>query len=26
MPVLPHAVDVIKGRVPEHTLPIKGEG
>jgi molybdopterin adenylyltransferase len=26
MPVLPHAVDVIKGRVPEHTLPIKGKG
>ena len=25
MPVLPHAVDVIKGRVPEHTLPIKGK-
>jgi molybdopterin adenylyltransferase len=25
-PVLAHAVDVIKGRVPEHTLPIKGEG
>lgn len=26
MPVLAHAVDVIKGRVPEHTIPIKGEG
>jgi molybdopterin adenylyltransferase len=26
MPVLSHAVDVIKGRVPEHTLPIKGKG
>jgi len=26
MPVLPHAVDVIKGRVPEHTTPIKGKG
>ena len=24
MPVLPHAVDVIKGRVPEHTIPITG--
>jgi molybdopterin adenylyltransferase len=26
MPVLPHAVDVIKGRVPEHTKPIEGKG
>lgn len=26
MPVLAHAVDVIKGRVGEHTIPIKGEG
>ncbi|MBA7566906.1 MAG: molybdopterin adenylyltransferase [Dehalococcoidia bacterium] len=26
MPVLSHAVDVIKGRVGEHTIPIKGEG
>jgi molybdenum cofactor synthesis domain-containing protein len=26
MPVLPHAVDVIKDRVPEHTLPIEGKG
>ncbi|HUT96667.1 MAG TPA: molybdopterin adenylyltransferase [Dehalococcoidales bacterium] len=26
MPVLPHAVDVIKGRVPEHTPPIEGKG
>jgi molybdopterin adenylyltransferase len=26
MPVLPHAVDVIKGRVPEHTTPIEGKG
>jgi molybdopterin adenylyltransferase len=26
MPVLPHAVDVIKGSVPEHTTPIKGKG
>jgi molybdenum cofactor synthesis domain-containing protein len=26
MPVLPHAVDVIKDRVLEHTQPIKGEG
>jgi molybdopterin adenylyltransferase len=26
MPVLAHAVDVIKGRVPEHTLPIEGKG
>jgi len=26
MPVLSHAVDVIQGRVPEHTLPIKGKG
>ena len=26
MPVLAHAVDVIKGRVGEHTTPIKGEG
>ncbi len=26
MPVLAHAVDVIKGRVPEHTTPIKGKG
>jgi molybdopterin adenylyltransferase len=25
MPVLPHAVDVIKGRVPEHTTPIEGK-
>ncbi len=25
-PVLAHAVDVIKGRVGEHTIPIKGEG
>lgn len=25
-PVLSHAVDVIKGRVGEHTIPIKGEG
>jgi molybdopterin adenylyltransferase len=24
MPVLPHAVDVIKGRVPEHTIPDTG--
>jgi molybdenum cofactor synthesis domain-containing protein len=26
MPVLAHAVDVIKGNVPEHTLPIEGKG
>jgi molybdenum cofactor synthesis domain-containing protein len=26
IPVLPHAVDVIKGRVPEHITPIKGKG
>ena len=26
IPVLAHAVDVIKGRVGEHTIPIKGEG
>jgi len=26
MPVLAHAVDVMKGRVPEHTIPIQGEG
>jgi molybdopterin adenylyltransferase len=26
MPVLPHAVDVIKDRVPEHTQPIEGKG
>jgi molybdopterin adenylyltransferase len=26
MPVLPHAVDVIKDRVPEHTKPIEGKG
>ncbi len=26
MPVLAHAVDVIKGQVGEHTIPIKGEG
>jgi len=25
-PVLAHAVDVIKGRVGEHTIPTKGEG
>ena len=25
LPVLPHAVDVIKGRVTEHTTPIKGK-
>ena len=25
MPVLAHAVDVIKGRVPEHTIPEKGK-
>jgi molybdopterin adenylyltransferase len=25
-PVLPHAVDVIKDRVPEHTMPIEGKG
>jgi molybdopterin adenylyltransferase len=26
MPVLAHAVDVIKGKVPEHTIPIPGPG
>jgi len=26
MPVLSHAVDVIKGRVGEHTIPIEGKG